>query len=335
VNRGVALGAIAALATFVTGAAIAHADPFDDPYDLPDAPRPPVLPELTHPDLEATLETTVGALTPRAGEAGMTSCPGCGTTRSAYVQTLRLEAPVGKRRWFVGALYDVAAGGGSGLNERFVPGNLELYVRTVWATSTGLAFGGGLGVILPTADYNNQSSAVLSVAQTAESLRPWDLPFFIDDTWALRPFIDVRDIVGRVTIQFREGLDIISTGGAVANRMTAMSALYLGYRAAPLLGLGVEAIEVYTLAGTTSFVATGATSNGPVVVDDSLRAAFVVSPSIRLMTPYFQPALSGFTSIGPPLYASGDRIIGVRLSFTVVYDQTTQSIERGTPEHGD
>ncbi len=330
VKRGVALAAIATLAT---SAGIAHADPFDDPYDLPDAPRPPVLPELTHPDLEATLETTVGALTPRVSQAGMTSCPGCGTTRSEYVQTHRLEAPVGRRRWFVGALYDVAAGGGSGLNERFVPGNLELYVRTVWATSTGLAFGGGLGVILPTADYNNQSDAVLSVAQTAEALRPWDLPFFVDDTWALRPFIDVRDIVGRVTIQFREGLDIISAGGPVANRMTAMSALYLGYRAAPLLGLGVEAIEVYTIAGTTSFVPTGTSVNGP--VDDSLRAAFVVSPSIRLMTPYFQPALSGFTSIGPPLYASGDRIIGVRLSFTVVYDQTTQSIERGTPEHGD
>jgi hypothetical protein len=330
VNRGVALAAIAA---FVTSASVASADPFDDPYDLPDAPRPPVLPELTHPDLEATLESTVGAVTPRVGEAGTTSCPGCGTTRAAYVQTLRLEVPVGLRRWFVGALYNVAAGGGTGLNERFVPGNLELYIRTVWATSTGLAFGGGLGVILPTADYDTQSNAVLSVAQTAESLRPWDLPFFTDDIWALRPFIDVRDIVGRVTIQFREGLDIMSQGGGLANRLTAMSALYLGYRAAPLLGLGVEAIEVYTIAGPTSFVPAGTITNG--TVDDSLRAAFVVSPSIRLMTPYFQPALSGFTSIGPPLYGSGDRVVGLRFSFTVVYDQTTRSIERGTPEHGD
>ncbi len=327
IRRAVALAAIAA---WSTSAPFARADPFDDPYDLPDAPRPPTLPELTHPDLEATLESTVGALTPRTGESTASSCPGCATTRSAYVQTLRLEVPFAARRWFVGAMYDVAAGGGHGLNERFVPGNLELYARTVWATSTGLAFGGGLGVVLPTADYNAQSNAVLSVAQTAESLRPWDLPFFTDDIWALRPFIDVRDIVGRVTIQFREGLDIMNQGGGFANRLAAMSALYLGYRAAPLLGLGVEAIEVYTIAGPTSFVPTGMTTNG--TVDDSLRAAFVVSPSIRLMTPYFQPALSGFTSVGPPLYGSGDRVIGVRLSFTVVYDKTTQSIQRGTPE---
>jgi hypothetical protein len=329
VRQGVAFAWLAVLASWV---GTAHAGPFDDPYDLPDAPRPPVLPELTHPDLEATLESTVGALTPRAGVTAGVGCSGCATTRAAYVQTLRLEVPVGLRRWFVGALYDVAAGGGTGLNERFVPGNLELYGRTVWATSTGLAFGGGLGVILPTADYNVTSPAVLSVAQTAEALRPWDLPFFTDDIWALRPFVDVRDIVGRVTIQFREGLDIIVSSNDFAGRLTAMSALYLGYRAAPLLGLGLEAIELYTINGPTSFVPT---SKGTGSIDDTLRATFVVSPSVRLMTPYFQPAISGFTSVGPPLYGAGDRIVGVRLSFTVVYDQTTRSIERGTPERGD
>jgi hypothetical protein len=298
---------------------VAHAGPFDDPYDLPSAPRPPTLPELTHPDLEATIESTVGTLTPRQGRTPSPDCDAC-TSRFAFVQRLAIEIPLGPRRWFIGTTYELAGGGHSDQGGiKMIGGNLELYGRTVWATQTGLAFGGGLGVVLPTSSFDPSSQAG-SVALSAATLRPWDLPFFTNDVVVVRPFVDVRDIVGRTVIHFRQGLDVFTDVTNVSSRrITAMTALYIGYRVFSLMSLGIEAMELYTLDGSG---------------DDGLRATFVVSPSVRVMTPYVQPALSGFTNVGPPLYGNADHIWGVRLAVTVVYDATTRQIERGTPEHG-
>jgi hypothetical protein len=304
-------------ATFV--ATRARAEAFDDPYDLPDAPRPPVLPELTHPDLEATIESTLGVLTPRAGAPQTPDCDVC-SSRFAYVQRIGVEIPLSLRRVFVGANYEGALGGRheSG-SDTFVGSNLELYGRTVWATRTGLAFGGGLGVIVPTAAFDDGSPAA-SVAHSAASLRPWDTTLFTHGVFAVRPFVDVRDIVGPLVIHFRQGLDIVAdVGDPSSRRLLAITGLYLGYRVSDHLGAGIEAFETYTV-------------DAP--IDDRLRATFVVSPSIRVMTPYVQPAISGFTNIGAPLYGWSDRIIGVRVAVTLVYDATTQTIERGTPGHG-
>lgn len=295
----------------------AEASGFDDPYDLPAAPRPPVLPELTHPDLEATFESTIGTLTSRAGATPSGTCDEC-ASRFAYVQRIGVEIPVGLRRWFVGTNYEMAWGGRDGPT-KVVGGNLELYGRTVWATSTGLAFGGGLGLVLPIASFDPSSSAA-SVARSAATLRPWDASFFTDGAFVLRPFVDVRDVIGRLVIHFRQGLDIATDAGDVSShRLLAITGLYVGYRAHDYIGAGIEAFELYTI-------------DAP--IDDRLRATFVVSPSIRLMTPYIQPALSGFTNVGPPLNGSADHIFGVRLAVTVVYDATTRTIERGTPGHG-
>ena len=296
-----------------------HAEPFDDPYDLPSAPRPPTLPELTHPDLEATIESTGGSLTRREGATPSPSCDAC-TARFAFVQRLAIEIPLGPRRWFVGTSYELAGGGHTGQGDfKFVGGNLELYGRTVWATQTGLAFGGGLGVVLPTSSFDPASQAG-SVARSAATLRPWDLPFFSNDVVVVRPFVDVRDVVGRTVIHFRQGLDVFTDVNDVSSRrVTAMTALYIGYRVLPLMSAGIEAMELYTIDGSGA---------------DGLRATFIVSPSVRVMTPYIQPALSGFTNVGPPLYGNADRIWGARIAVTVVYDATTRQIERGTPAHG-
>ncbi len=298
----------------------AHAGPFDDPYDLPTAPRPTLLPELTHPDLEATLESTLGILTPRDGAVTTADCDIC-TSRFAYVQRIGVEIPLLLRRFFVGTNYELALGGRHGTEpDRVVGGNLELYGRTVWATRTGLAFGGGLGVILPTASFDPNSTAG-SVARSAATLRPWDLSFFTDGVFVIRPFVDVRDVIGRLVIHFRQGLDIVNEVSDISSRrVVAISGLYLGYRVAERLSAGIEAFEVYTI-------------DAP--IDDRLRATFVVSPSIRVMTPYVQPALSGFTNIGPPLYGNADRITGIRISVTLVYDATKSMIGRGMAGPGD
>src|SRR6185437_5816304 len=94
-------------------AARAQVAPFEDPYDVPTAPRPPTLPELTDSEIEGTLETTEGAIIPTPG----------GVWTHAYVQRFAVEVPLALRRWYVGASYELAAGG-TGSSFETVGGNL-------------------------------------------------------------------------------------------------------------------------------------------------------------------------------------------------------------------
>src|SRR5262249_17518968 len=73
--------------------AFAQLTAYPDPYDVPRAPRPPTLPELTHAEMEATLEETAAAILQPAG----------GGATHAYVQRIALEVPLAHRRWYVGA----------------------------------------------------------------------------------------------------------------------------------------------------------------------------------------------------------------------------------------
>jgi hypothetical protein len=106
-----------------------------------------------------------------------------------------------------------------------------------------------------------------------------------------------------------------------SRRVTALAALYVGVRPTRLLGVGLEALELYTIAY----------QGAP--LEDRLRATMVVSPNARLMTPWVQPAISFFTNVGPPLDGHADRIWGLRLAVTLVYDSTTRTLEPGTPGH--
>jgi hypothetical protein len=221
--------------------------------------------------------------------------------------------------------YELATGSAEGSDLKLVSGNLELYGRTVWATRTGLAFGGGIGLLAPTAAFDPGSPAE-SVAGAAASLRPWDVAFFSPHNFAVNPFIDARDVSDRFVIQWRQGLDItvdvlgheggrsiLSTG-----RVAAIGGLYMGYRIGNYVSPGIEAFELYTITGGLN--------------DDRQRANIILSPSVRVMTPYLQPALSFFTNVGPTLATFADRVFGVRLGVTVVYDTTTKTIKQGTRE---
>jgi hypothetical protein len=307
--------ALGAGAGFVIWAALAHADPppnpvFIDPYDLPDAPRPPTLPELTHPGIELTVESTFGVLRPNIDSAGQRP-----SDTGAYVQRFSLEWPIALRRFFVGATYEIAAavppaGGGF----EFIGGNLDVNARTVWATSAGLAFGGGLGITIPIPDFAVGSDAA-GVAQAAATIRPWDQALFQPGYLTFRPFFDVRDIDGPLVLQFREGLEFqLDTENWPGFHSLAITAAYIGYRVARPIGVGIEAFELYFLDKS---------------VADDQRAVFAVSPSIRLMTPYVQPALSFVTNVGTPLFGSVETWWALRLGATVVWDPVKQSLEQG------
>ena len=288
------------------------ATPFDDPYDLPEAPRPPTLPELTHRDIEATFESTVGAVYPKHAAA-----PGWTKPAGEYVQRLNVEVPLGLRRWFVGATYETAFGPDPlrGGPAKLVGGNLETYGRTVWATRTGLSFGGGMGLMFPVTAFDEGSPASRVVAGGA-AIRPWDFQFFEKDALTARPFIDVRLLDGRFVVQFREGLDwSFIRGSATRSSLAAITALYVGYKFGEVLGVGLEAFELYFIEGQA--------------LDDA-RAYFAISPSLRIMTPVFQPCFSFVSTIADPLYPPSSSAFAFRAALTVLWDPTTRRIEADT-----
>lgn len=302
---GAAVGlAVALPLQLLPARASAQVEPFNDPYDVPLAPRPPTLPELTHPDIEGTLETTAGAIVPAPG----------GLWTHAYVQRLDVEVPLALRRWYVGATYEVAAGG-TGNKFDVVGGNLELDGRTLWATRSGLAFGGGMSLMLPTASWDpNSSGAVLAL--NSATLRPWDVTFFTQGVWGVRPYIDVRALLGPFIAQFRQGIDMTVSPTEIGDRhLYAMTGLYFGWRATEQLAVGLEAFEEYAILVPS--------------VADSARTAIVVSPNIRVSLPWVQPAISMFTNVGNPLYGANESIWGFRFAFTVVYDPSSMLRVRG------
>ena len=291
------LGSTALLAgAWLASSAPALADqPLADPYQLPDAPRSLALPELTHPDIEWTLTTSVGGVASlqRAGPEGL--------------EKIGVEVPVSSRRWFVGMAYALAEGppiqaaGSSSI----VGGNMELYGRTVWASRTGLAFGGGLGVLPPIATFTRNAGGG-DTALAAISMQPWDYSFFRVGALTFRPFIDVRDLFDRFVVQFRMGLDwAVQTSDLSQSDVSATASVYLGLIAAPILGLGLEGTEFYRISAQ---------------IPDNQRATILVTPSLRLLTPGIQPALGVFVGIGSPLDQAAQSVWGVRLALTFVWD---------------
>ena len=225
-----------------------------------------------------------------------------------------IEIPLGLRRWFVGSTYETVLGPdpSRGGPAKLVGGNLEAYGRTVWATRTGLAFGGGLGFMFPVTAFDENSPAS-RVTGGGAAVRPWDFQFFEKDALTARPFIDLRLLDGRFVVQFREGLDwSFLRGSATRSSLSAITALYVGYKFGDVLGVGLEAFELYFIEGQA--------------LDDA-RAFFAVSPSLRLMTPVVQPCFSFVSTIADPLYPSSANAIAFRAALTVLWDPTTRTLE--------
>jgi hypothetical protein len=117
-------------------------------------------------------------------------------------------------------------------------------------------------------------------------------------------------------LQLRQGLDwAISTGSgqgvtdpvsaAVAGetQVTTRTTLFIGYRPMKLLGVGLELWEVYVIR--------------PAALQG---ATYAISPSVRLMTTVFQPAISFLAPVDRPLAGSVDGFWALRMSLSVVID---------------
>ncbi|MGH7270972.1 MAG: hypothetical protein ACREJ3_11130, partial [Polyangiaceae bacterium] len=138
----------------------------------------------------------------------------------------------------------------------------------------------------------------------ASTLRPWDEAYFIPGALGVKPSVDVRAIDGDFVVQFQEGLDLTTSTVNGSSTVYATTGVYLGLWATSRVAPGFEAFESYAIAAPG--------------VRDGARAAVVISPNVRLVLPWVEPAISMFTNIGTPLQGASDRIWGLRLAFTLV-----------------
>lgn len=292
--------AAALLAGAIFFARRAHAD---EPGELH---RPLTLPQLTHRFAEITLESTLALVTFGAADRAQSSS-------TVRVDRLSAEIPLGSRVWFAGAGYGLATGHLADGSPHVVGGNPEIWGRGVWASAYGLSFGGGLATVIPAFGYDERVGD--SVAEAAVTVRGWERASFDPYALTFRPFLDVRDVTGIFTLQYRQALEVALDVRDVlaSSRFAAVGTLYVGIRASSLVTVGAELIEHYRLDPN---------------LDDRDRAYFSVGGVLRITTRYYQPSLGLMTNIGSPLNAlarvgapldsTPESFIGLRLGLTFV-----------------
>ncbi len=278
----------------------------EDPGAVLDAPAPPTLPALAHANLAYTFEYTAAAIEPNESSSSMAY---------AWFAHNEIEQPIVSRKWYVGVAHDVASANVPGLGNAILLGNPEVFGRGLWSSILGFSSGGGIGTVLPVPRSLDRYD--LEVLRTVRVVRPWDAAYFTDLTLTFRPWLDIRYVTKRFLVQVRQGLDwsvLLSVkpacdeAGATAcdptppsrrTDITARLTLYAGYRVTKDIGLGLELWEVYQVTAD---------------IPDDKRAAFAVSPSIRILLPHVQPALSALFPIATPLRGDVASYYALRLN---------------------
>jgi hypothetical protein len=277
----------------------------DDSDQMPDAPAPPTLPDLTHRAVSLSVEATFASVQPRADAGG--EAP---DRVGVWIGRLEAETVLSNRRWYLGMAQELARGQSSQAKDATVLGNPEVWGRALWASRAGLAYGGGLGIVPPLVPQEQREQDAPSARASVRVVRPWDYPHFAGRVVTFRPFVDVRIIDGRFLLQLRQGVDVVKKavddGSIPDTTMTSRTMFYMGYRPVDPLGLGLELSEVYFI-------------KAPGVADDE-RAVFAVSPSLRWMSPVLQPAVSGIFPFDRPLFGAARDYWAVRLTFGMVLD---------------
>jgi hypothetical protein len=284
-----------------------------DPASLSDATAPPSLVDLTHRGLWYGLETTFASIKPHDTSAGPQPRFFAWSTRAEGEWSLR------PRRWYVGLAHSLGYGRpAQGDAGALLVGYPEVWTRAVWSSRSGLAYGGGLSAVLPIFQRAPDSNEA-RVAESVRVVRPWDFAPFAENTFSIQPYLDARIIDGNVTFQLRQGFvlqGLVAEARLPDLNVVSRTTLYLGYQPTHAVALGLEFQEVYFI--STDF--DSACRARQVVCDDSMRAVFAVSPSIRLLTRAFQPSLSAMIPFDRTLFDSVQSYWAIRLGLGAVYD---------------
>jgi UDP-3-O-acyl-N-acetylglucosamine deacetylase len=306
----VATTALALLAFAVLSPASARAEELD-PATVLDPPKPPTLPDLSHPDLSLSYQYTGATIEPNTPAGAATS-----ERAYAWFAHAELEAPLVPREWYVGAANDVVSGAVPGTGRALLLGNPELWMRGVWWNLSGLASGATLGLVLPVPrDLTDEEAEVL---RTVRVVRLWDSAYFNDLTLTARPSFDIRHVTGPFIFQFRQGLDWSYGIEDERGDLTARATFYFGYRPIETLGLGFEVWEVYELTAD---------------VDDDERASVSLSPSVRLMLPVVQPAVSFLMPVATPLRGEAASYLAARIHVGFDFDVWPDPVDSSSDRH--
>lgn len=243
-------------------------------------PSPLALPTLDHARAELNVDTRIGFF------------HGDGTRVSRDAAMVRhgyaLEIPLLPRRVYLGAKYAFASGqslaatGPGADTGETVSGNTEVSIRSLWVAPAGLAMGGGLDVVLPTAYYRPDTTAG-DVAAAARAMSPNDWLAFWQRAVGFRPAFDIRIRAAGFTFQLRQSLTFavgVASGGD--SSMVAEVGLYVGQQLGAVQ-LGIEAAELYYL--DSLFTGTASTRT------DGTRARVAFMPQMRFASGPLRPSV--------------------------------------------
>jgi hypothetical protein len=263
------------------------------------ATDPVTLSEIEHDDLHVTADSW-GAYIASTGQPGVRDV-------ATWTEHVRIESPLGSRSWYAHVEY--AAGSATSASyggSKMLGGNVIVGGRGVWSHPQGIAFGGDLGLALPTAKYG--SSVADDASLVIASMRPWDYDAFRASALVFMPAVDVRAVKGPVTLQLRHQLDwAIETRHAPRSNLSTITTLYVGVRVHPAISPGIEAAELYLV--------------DPSVSDDR-RSFTVLAPGVRLNLGRMSPELGFLTNVGEPVHPALDRVWAFRASCTFSLEPT-------------
>lgn len=300
----------------------------------PRLPAPLVLPELTHPRNDAALTWTVGS--------GSTRYVDRPTSGVALVRAWFESSIFARRRVYAGVTWDYVSAmppdKGIDLDDVLPPArttgmtggfaNVEAHVRGIFPLTEGLAFGFGIGTVVPTSVIGRDGPS-RSAMLAAASLEPTDYVHFLPGHYGIRPWGDLRIVRGAFVLQARQGFDVLIDDAGIERARTAGRILmHAGFALSRALEVSVEATQVYfffteeptpPIDPSLGAEAKAAAEERLAVreryrISDDRRTAFTIGPSFRLSFPNVDLGLGLVTNLFDPLSPALDSFVAARVS---------------------
>lgn len=257
---------------------------------------PTTLPDLTHAD--ATLELDYTGAGIDTEDLGSTV---------TYMAFLHGEVPLTTRAWHAGAAWEVVSAAAEGRGRALLYSNPELWVRGVGWHSSGLSGGGGLGVVIPLP--RDLDADERSVERLIRVIRPWDAPYFESSILTLRPSVDARLVLAPFLLQLRQGLDWSYDFTRERSDVLGRVGTFVGIAPADFAMVGLELWQSYAITKE---------------LRDDQRAAFTLSPTVRMRFGPVQPGISVLFPISTPLEGIATAFFAVRLHVRLALGKTAE-----------
>ena len=262
-----------------------------------DPASPPTLAALTHGDV-AAIVSQEGAGVGRESSAS--------STTFLWVSHLELESAIVTRNWHAGAAWDLSSAEDESGDRTLLPSNPEVWARGTGYFDSGIAAGGGLGVVIPV-PRGSTDEGTASAFDVVRAVRPWDAGYYSSHILTLRPFFDARLILPPFVLQLRQGFDWSYGFDDDRTDIIERVGVYAGWEVHDPVTLGLELWQTYSI-----------TAN----VTDAERAAFTLSPSVTLHTGRLEPGISLLVPLSTPLEGVASSFFGVRLHVRLALGET-------------